>query len=78
LICGLGARRYQLPTDELKAAINRNIPAIVTDNFKAETWYMRRNGLQALGKFIETSESKIAARSSMLIPAQTMIYMSPQ
>ncbi|KAJ7798930.1 armadillo-type protein, partial [Mycena olivaceomarginata] len=47
--------------NELKTAINRNIPAIVTENFKAETWYMRSNGLRALGKFIETDDDLYVA-----------------
>ncbi|KAK7014371.1 armadillo-type protein [Favolaschia claudopus] len=42
--------------DELKTAVNRNIPSIVTRNFKADTWYIRRNGLIALGKFIESDD----------------------
>ncbi|KAJ6572193.1 armadillo-type protein [Mycena capillaripes] len=46
---------------ELKTAINRNIPAIVTNNFKAETWYIRRNGLRALGKFMETDDDLYVA-----------------
>ncbi|KAJ7756541.1 armadillo-type protein [Mycena olivaceomarginata] len=52
--------------DELKPAINRNIPAIVTENFKAETWYIRRNGLLALGKFIETDDDLYVAAIKML------------
>ncbi|KAJ6546071.1 armadillo-type protein [Mycena vulgaris] len=50
--------------NELKTAINRNIPAIVTNNFRAGTWYMRRNGLRALGKFIETDDDLYVAAIS--------------